>query len=685
MATRESLVNRQPARSWHACTECKRRKVRCSGAPQCANCVRDSKECVYESPRQRTTTLFRRLQEAEHRLQLMKRAWARHLPNLDLTDVIRNLDEDNDLPESSNHSGEVSDSPRSSRIPEHDDHTVESLPTEHSNAEHFEFDESQDFDNSTDGMGSLVVEPSKSGYTGPQSGIAAFKFLQSLPLCVLSSQANPISDDVDTANLEMPSTTDAKQHLDSYFSIYHHAYPLLHEGIFRARVAGVLPKPKDGSWPILYNTVLALGAFVGAQENTTLDLPFYRLARQHLTMDILEKGSLAYVQGLTLLANYLQKRNKPNSGFVLIGVAFSMALAIGLHREFGLPSTNPYTMELRRRTWWTLFVFVSGAQLTLGRPPVSLVGVNVSPPKNLDDTDVSVDMEALPAAREAPTSVSCLIAQIKLAKIANIVQTELLHAASDSKEAVRLDRLICCWRQELPPFFEHDVSHVAPWFDVPRRILVWRSFHLRIVLSRPILLKAISARAHLDPNDPSINACLGAANECVESICGYVEVAVSPTRGLTWYATYWLITASFVQATCYVYDQTHDLAQGWRSYLSRAVDCLSILGVSCSMAVRARDILQSLLDHGESFAAMSTFKSGPTSGTQNMADSLWQYGFSGQTDALLDPNSSDYTSSSSQVGPWFFQEASDAEWLDAAGGMMLRSWYNEADFNPTDT
>lgn len=83
------------------------------------------------------------------------------------------------------------------------------------------------------------------------------------------------------------------------------------------------------------------------------------------------------------MANYLQKRNKPNAGFALIGIAWSMALAIGLHREFGTSSTTHYTMEQRRRTWWTLFIFVSGAQLTLGRPPASLVGINLRLPTNL--------------------------------------------------------------------------------------------------------------------------------------------------------------------------------------------------------------------------------------------------------------------------------------------------------------
>lgn len=312
-------------------------------------------------------------------------------------------------------------------------------------------------------------------------------------------------------------------------------------------------------------------------------------------MDILEKGSLSYVQGLVLMANYLQKRNKPNAGFVLIGIGFSMALAIGLHREFRMPSTTPFTMELRRRVWWTLFIFVSGAQLTLGRPAVSLVGVNVQLPLNVDDHELSVDLEELPEARVTPTITSCLIAQVQLAKIANMVQVELLTNQIPGHEStMNLNNLIASWRKELPPYFDSE-KQLDLRFEIPKRILLWRSCHLLIVLNRPCLFQAIAARSQLIDSPGPIAACLAAADDCVESICGFLESFPDQRRGLAWYATYWLITASFVQATCLLYDPRDSLAQRWREHLKRAVGCLSGLGSSHDMALRARDVLQKLL------------------------------------------------------------------------------------------
>ncbi|KAJ4355486.1 uncharacterized protein N0V89_003502 [Didymosphaeria variabile] len=557
-------------------------------------------------------------------------------------------------------------------------------PAEASNAEDYEFDESQDFDNTTDGMGFLVAKPGKAGYMGPQSGVAAVKFLQSLHLYGPFPDAGMTSlDSADMESLPVASTADATQYMNDYFSIYHTAYPILHEGTFRARVSGALAKPRDGSWPILYNIVMAIGAFVGQTEDNNCDIAFYRKARADLKIDVMEKGSLSYVQALVLMANYLQKRNKPNAGFVLIGIGFSMALAIGLHREFGPPHSSPFTMEIRRRVWWVLFIFVSGAQLTLGRPPVSLVGVNVRLPNNLDDQDLAVDMESLLAAKEGPTVTSCLISQVKLAIIANSVQTELLtnQIPSDAK-ALQLDGRITKWREDLPGYFDLTVM-LDRWFEIPKRILVWRSFHLRIIVNRPIVYQIITAKGDLDENLISVQACLNAAAECIASICNYTDLAADIPRGLAWYATYWLITAAFVQATCFIYAPLHTLAAVWRQHLEHAVQCLGKLGVSHSMALRARDILKKLLDQSESpaFATASStavphIGSESTSGFWQSAAPPWGTAQDSAGHFQMGPL---YGTEGMMTFPWYAEGSTDAELFDATGAIMLQMDSNNSE------
>lgn len=112
------------------------------------------------------------------------------------------------------------------------------------NADDFEFDESQEFNDAIDGMSFLTLEPSKSGYTGPHSGIAALKVLRSLP------SANSL-EETEEALVGPRGETAPNAHrksdvgfgytemfIDDYFKFYHPSYPLLHEGTFRARLSG---------------------------------------------------------------------------------------------------------------------------------------------------------------------------------------------------------------------------------------------------------------------------------------------------------------------------------------------------------------------------------------------------------------------------------------------------------------
>lgn len=565
----------------------------------------------------------------------MEQAWAVYLPGVNLAAALRSL------PKSAHDSDETDLAP----LPHHDhdasvtyrrstttaaattvstvaaeDDATEPLPpppTEHLDADDLEFDESEDPERAIDGMAFLTAGPHKSGYTGPQSGIAALKFMQSLPPYLpVTYNTSPLTGLLDD---EVPDAATHRaaaraRYIDYYFELYHPAYPILHEGTFRARVAGALAKPRDGSWPLLYHAVLAVGAFVSggtrsdrSDRSKDDDLSFFREARRHLGMAVLEKGSLGYVQALTLLANYLQKRNKPNTGFILIGTAFSMAVAIGLHREFGMPRTSPFTMELRRRTWWTLFVFLSGAQLALGRPVASSAGVSVRLPANLDDAELAVDMDQLPPERAGPTVASCLIEQVRLARLANAAQDELAaHRRPHAATAARLEERIRLWRSSCPAFFAEDAV-LEPRLECPKRVLVWRGLNLRIVLNRPFLFEAIAAGAQLpltadhhdrgnrDDRDYPVLSCLMAADECAASICAFLRSLHVVYRGFAWYTTAWLMTASFVQATCLIYMPDHALAAGWRASLHEAAECLRALGASVDIALRARDILQNVL------------------------------------------------------------------------------------------
>lgn len=314
---------------------------------------------------------------------------------------------------------------------------------------------------------------------------------------------------------------------------------------------------------------------------------------------MLHRGTLSLVQAFALLANYLQKRNRPNSGFTLLGTAMNMAQGIGLHRELSGPAVTAFTMEIRRRVWWTLFIFDSGARLTFGRPTLSLGGFNTRLPRNLNDSDLAVDLDKIPPSRSTPTVTSSLIWQTKLAKIGNMANEKLVDKHLPAQSIMlALGEEVVQWAASLPDYMRAEYSN--PGFElytVPRMVLLWRSMHLRIIIHRPFLLDHIKQRKSLDFSDPKAptSCCFYAAEECVSSILAFLSRCTSYYGSLVWYACYWLVTAVFVHVTCLLYEPQHASAPSWRQTIEDAKAALVRMGSLEPTAVRAAHILDRIM------------------------------------------------------------------------------------------
>lgn len=156
--------------------------------------------------------------------------------------------------------------------------------------------------------------------------------------------------------------------IDAYFQEYHCVYPFVHEATFRAQYHDIVPRPPKRSWDMLYHTILALGAW--SLNNDQMGLEDY-LYRRALTLgqheSVFEAANLTSIQALILLSNLSQKRNAPNTGWNLLGLAVRNALSIALHRELPHWKISLMEREIRRRVWWGLYIFDSGASTTFGR------------------------------------------------------------------------------------------------------------------------------------------------------------------------------------------------------------------------------------------------------------------------------------------------------------------------------
>ena len=174
--------------------------------------------------------------------------------------------------------------------------------------------------------------------------------------------------------------------IDSYFTHYHTVYPILHEATFRSQCTEADSTRNERGWSLLYRTVLAIGAWcVGCQLTDTHDEDL--LSMCSLEPSIFGCGNLSLVQALGLLGTYLHKHNKPNTAWNYVGLAVRVAISLGLHKEFPAWNILPLQRETRRRVWWSLYMFDSGASGTFGRPillPTSDM-IDIEQPQNVSD------------------------------------------------------------------------------------------------------------------------------------------------------------------------------------------------------------------------------------------------------------------------------------------------------------
>lgn len=352
-----------------------------------------------------------------------------------------------------------------------------------------------------DGMASLTVDEKEAGYLGVASGAALLRILEpsrasgrrrtarsdpSSPSSPSSSSAAAVAS-VAGCLLAQPNVRRhvADAMVDAYFRTYHVSYPILHEPTFRAQYSEVIGRPHGDSWLVLAYVVAALGVFSTATGLDETDVALFAQARSILSFKYLEMGNLTLVQSLSLISNYQQKRDKPNSGYSYLGLATRMAMGLGLHKEFqNWTSISPLNMEIRRRVWWTLCAFEVGATITFSRPLVwPLAGVEVALPMNVYDGELTVASAGYPRESAGLTPYTPVRAQASFhVATAGIYRRVISKPFPDVAELARLeDELYAPWVRSLPPCFREGAT-VPPRYVFAHAVMQWRSRHFRIIM-----------------------------------------------------------------------------------------------------------------------------------------------------------------------------------------------------------
>ena len=115
---------------------------------------------------------------------------------------------------------------------------------------------------------------------------------------------------------------------------------------------------------------------------------------------------LSLVQAFALYLLSVRQYHEPNSLWILTGTAVRLGQRIGLHRDGTLVGLSPFETEIRRRVWWRLLALdgqtaeLCGAGLSVAFPRY-----DCKRPLNVNDSDLSPNMSALPSEHDGPTEM----------------------------------------------------------------------------------------------------------------------------------------------------------------------------------------------------------------------------------------------------------------------------------------
>lgn len=103
------------------------------------------------------------------------------------------------------------------------------------------------------------------------------------------------------------------------------------------------------------NAVFALGCqfsdYPSADKDSASGI-FCERVSGLLQFDLLDNGSVACVQALLLFGLYLQCTNVPGRCWNVIGLAYRMAVGLGLQSASSPDSISPLEVAMRRRVWY---------------------------------------------------------------------------------------------------------------------------------------------------------------------------------------------------------------------------------------------------------------------------------------------------------------------------------------------
>ena len=155
---------------------------------------------------------------------------------------------------------------------------------------------------------------------------------------------------------------------------------------------------------------------------------FYMTALQQASA-MCEARSIENIKAMTLLVVYHLRSASSQGVWYMIGLAMRTAIDLGLHRKANEVNLDPFTAQLRRRLFWTVYYLERVVSMSLGRP-FSIADRNIDLPLPLDVNDDVRDSAVLTAvpSTDRPTTMTFALYLIRIRQIDSKVQHKIYRA-----------------------------------------------------------------------------------------------------------------------------------------------------------------------------------------------------------------------------------------------------------------
>lgn len=411
----------------------------------------------------------------------------------------------------------------------------------------FDWIEGQDTPAVGDRVGFVVTDMSNNGYYGKECPRLIFKKLgiNSLPLLTTKvSSTNAVTDPYTLCSRSVTS-----KYVRAYFDNFHIYYPLIDTHVFLNLYDNQAGLRYVDQWQILFNTVLAIGAWCTEGETTDADLFYYSNAKSHFKTKVFETGSVTLVIAFYLLSRYAEWRQNPNTGYLYHGHALRMAISLGLHRDLPPEGIPDVINERRRRIWTCIYSREVHLALLDGRPLQYMFfddQVSISLPNSVEDET---------RWTKGPSIYMGAIETAKLLK--EFGDVWFIDSKLTTSRCLQLCRKLDECQRGMPKYLQAD-EHLTglayylkkyPWMSFIRFYLKWERQWLQIYVLRRLLQSEGDLKMECNSD---LNKCasmlVDIARNTISGVANYLNNH-HLTPFFAWYCTFYLFNASLVPLT----------------------------------------------------------------------------------------------------------------------------------------